>query len=239
MFVLGTISADDGGDTCNTEPASSPQGYADRTALSTDLNNVAGSNVYTVQAQQNWPGGVGVEGFSVWIDFDDSGTFETSERLISGEIFTTVGELESFTLTIPVNSALGPHRLRAKAIDTSAGGDILDPCSDFDYGEVQDYTVNITGVVGLEDLAISQAELVVLSLDNNQFDISLVTSFDEIASISIYNMLGQKLAFNNLEKQGDRYNYQLDMSYATAGIYLITMGDQVSNTYKTAKIIVK
>ena len=78
-----------------------------------------------------------------------------------------------------------------------------------------------------------------ISLPNNQFDISLVTSFDEIASISIYNMLGQKLAFNNLEKQGDRYNYQLDMSYATAGIYLIKMGDQASKTYKTARIIVK
>lgn len=230
MFVLGTISADDGGDTCNTEPASSPQGYADRTALSTDLNNVAGSNEYTLQAQQNWPGGVGVEGFSVWVDFDDSGTFEVSERLISGEIFATAGALEDFTLTIPVNSALGPHRLRAKAIDTSAGGNILDPCSDFDYGEVQDYTVNITGIVGLEDLAISQAELIVLSLNNNQFDISLVTSFDDIASISIYNMLGQKLAFNNLEKQGDRYNYQLDMSYATAGIYLVKIGDQATNS---------
>jgi hypothetical protein len=239
MFVLNTISADDGGDTCNTEPASSPQGYADRTALSTDLNNAAGSNEYILQAQQNWPGGVGVEGFSVWIDFDDSGTFEVSERLISGELFNAFGVLEPFTLTIPVNSALGPHRLRAKAIDTSAGGNILDPCSDFDYGEVQDYTVNITGLVGFEDFAISQAELIVLSLDNNQFDISLVTSFDDIASISIYNMLGQKLAFNNLEKQGDRYNYQLDMSYASAGIYLVKMGDQASNTYKTAKIIVK
>ena len=77
------------------------------------------------------------------------------------------------------------------------------------------------------------------ALDNNQFDISLVTSFDDIASISIYNMLGQKLAFNNLEKQGDRYNYQLDMSYATAGIYLVKIGDQATNSYQTAKIIVK
>jgi hypothetical protein len=52
-------------------------------------------------------------------------------------------------------------------------------------------------------------------------------------------MLGQKLAFNNLEKQGDRYNYQLDMSYATAGIYLVKIGDQATNSYQTAKIIVK
>jgi hypothetical protein len=239
QFVLGTISADDGGVGCNTEPASSPTGYADRTNLSTDLNNQAGSNEYILQAQHNWPGGANVEALSVWIDFDDSGTFEASERLISGDFFTSFDELEDFTLTIPVNSPLGAHRLRAKAIDTSAGGDILDPCLDSDYGEVQDYTVNITEVLGLEDLAISQSELVVLTLDNNQFDISLVTSFDETASITVFNMLGQKLAFNNLRKEGDRYNYQLDMSYASAGIYLIKIGDQASNTYKTAKIIVK
>ena len=239
QFVLGSISADDGGIGCNTEPASSPTGYADRTNLSTDLDNQAGSNEYTLQARHNWPDGANVEALSVWIDFDDSGTFEASERLISGDFFTSFDVLEDFILTIPVNSPLGTHRLRAKAIDTSAGGDILDPCLDSDYGEVQDYTVNITGVLGLEDLAISQAELVVLTLDNNQFDISLVTSFDETASITIFNMLGQKLAFNNLRKEGDRYSYQLDMSYATTGIYLIKMGDQASNTYKTAKIIVK
>jgi hypothetical protein len=239
QFVLGTISADDGGNGCNTEPASSPVGYADRTSLSTDLDNQVGSNEYILQAQHNWTGGANIEALSVWIDFDDSGTFEESERLISGEFFASFAELESFTLLIPENSPLGAHRLRAKAIDTSAGGDILDPCLDSDYGEVQDYTVNITGVLGLEDLAISQAELLVLSLDNNQFDISLVTSFDETASITVFNMLGQKLAFNNLRKDGDRYNYQLDMSYAAAGIYLIKIGDQTSNTYKTAKIIVR
>ena len=93
--------------------------------------------------------------------------------------------------------------------------------------------------LGIEELSITPSELVVVSSGNNQFDISLVTSFDEIASIAIYNISGQKLAFNYLEKQGDRYNYKLDMSYTAAGIYLVKMGDPTSKTYKTAKIIVK
>ena len=93
--------------------------------------------------------------------------------------------------------------------------------------------------LAVEDFGIAQSELIVVSSDNNQFDISLVTSFDDIASIAIFNLLGQQLAFNNLRKEGDRYNYQLDMSYAASGVYLIKIGDQASNTYKTAKIIVK
>jgi len=238
-FVLNTIDADDGGDGCNTEPAGSPAGYADRTNLSTDLSNVAGSNVYTLQAQQNWAGGVGVEALSVWIDFNDNGTFETSERLISGEFFTVANELDDFTLTIPVGAALGSHVLRAKAIDTSAGGDILDPCSNYDYGETQDYTVVITDDLGVTDLSIGESDLIVNSLPNNQFEISLVTGYEGTASISVYNVLGQRLAFNNLTKEGDSYNYSLDMSYAASGVYLIKMGSEEANSYQTAKIIVK
>jgi len=93
--------------------------------------------------------------------------------------------------------------------------------------------------LGIGDVNITQSELIVVSSDNNQFDISLVTDFDEKASIAIYNILGQQLAFNFLEKQGDRYNYKLDMSYTESGIYLVKMGDPTSNTFKTAKIIVK
>jgi len=239
MFVLNTITADDGGNGCNTEPIGSPQGYADRTALSTDLSNQAGGNVYTLQAQQNWTGGPGVEALSVWIDFDDSGTFEPSERLISGEFFQADNVLEDFTLTIPTGSALGPHRLRAKAIDTSAPGDILDPCTDFDFGEVQDYTVVINDILSVQDQDIIASDFVVLTKENNQFEISLISAFEGVASISIYNVMGQRLAFNNLEKQNDRFVYKLDMSYAGTGVYFIKMGDRSSGTFKTGKIIVK
>ncbi len=238
-FVLNTIDADDGENGCNTEPASSPVGYADRTDLSTELSNESGSNVYTLQAQMNWAAGVDIEELSVWIDFNDNGTFEVSERLISGEAFTAANEIVDFTLTIPVGATLGSHRMRVKAIDTSATGNILDPCADHDYGEVQDYTVVIVGILGVEDPAISEAEFTVLTSPNNQFDITLTTAFDGVASIAIYNVLGQILAYNNLEKQGDSYVYHLDMSYADTGVYFIKMGDNSSKTYKTAKIIVK
>ncbi len=235
-FILNTIDADDGGNGCNTEPAGGPEGYADRTNMSTDL--IEGTD-YTLQAQMNWSSGVGVEALSVWIDFDDSGTFEASERLISGEFFTVANALQDFTLSIPAGATVGTHRLRAKAMDTSASGDILDPCSDYSYGETQDYTVVITPTSGVEDLSITNGKFTVVSLPNNQFDITLTTSFDGIASIAVYNVLGQTLAFNNLQKEGGSFNYHLDMSYANSGVYFIKIGDQFSNTYKTAKIIVK
>ena len=97
----------------------------------------------------------------------------------------------------------------------------------------------IVGILGVEDPAISEAEFTVLTSPNNQFDITLTTGFDGVASVAIFNVLGQVLAYNNLEKQGDSYEYHLDMSYADAGIYFVRVGDNSSRTYKTAKIIVK
>lgn len=152
-FILNTIDADDGADGCNNE--GSENGYEDRTDLSTDLSNLDGSNVYTLRAQQNWTGGNGVEALSVWIDFNDNGGFEADEQLIAGEFFQSNNVLEDFTLTIPVGAALGAHRLRAKAIDTSgAVGDINNPCSDFSWGEVQDYTVVIVDELNAADIGV-------------------------------------------------------------------------------------
>jgi len=113
-----------------------------------------------------------------------------------------------------------------------------DACATTTYGETEDYTANI-GSLGIEDISITNAELIVLSKENNQFEISLITDFDGTASIAIYNILGQTLAFNNLQKEGNAFNYNLDMSYAAAGVYIIKMGDQRTNAYKTARIVVK
>ena len=129
--------------------------------------------------------------------------------------------------------------MRVKAIDTSAGGNILDPCSDFDFGEVQDYTVEIDDILSVSNPAIEEAKLIVTTLPNNQFKVSLNTSFEGIAYIQVVNTLGQVVVFNNLERKANGYEYDLDMSYAASGVYIIQMGDQRSNTYQTAKIIVK
>ncbi|MGY8926836.1 MAG: hypothetical protein ACKVJC_06040 [Flavobacteriales bacterium] len=54
----------------------------------------------------------------------------------------------------------------------------------------------------------------------------------------MYNAAGQIVAFNNLEKEGDRFNYHLDMSYAANGVYIIKMGDLSKGIFETKKIIV-
>ena len=238
-FVLNTIDADDGGNGCNTEPAGSPQGYSDRTDLETTLFNAAGQNEYVLQAQQNWTGGPGVSALSVWIDFNDDGTFAADEQLIAGEFYQEVAVLEDFNLTIPVGAALGSHTLRAKGIDTSGAGDINDPCADSQFGEVQDYTVIIDEPLSVEDNAFDSSDLVISTTDNQQFEISLTTAFEGRTAISVFNIAGQKLAYNNLTKEGNQFNYNLDMSYAATGVYIVQFDGIDGGSKISAKIVVK
>ena len=238
-FVLGVINADDGQDGCNTEPADGPKGYADRTYLSTDLSNQEGNNVYNLQAQTNWDDGVGVEVLSAWIDFNDNFIFEPSEQLIAGEAFEVVDALDDFELTIPVGSALGQHTLRVKAIDGSGAGDINDPCSDYDFGETQDYTVEIDETLGTDVNQLPDSDLIVKSTDNKNFDITLTTQNDSRIFVAVYNSIGQQLKYKKVKRAGDTFNLLLNMEAMSSGVYFVKLIAIDQNTFRTVRILVK
>ena len=243
QFILNTINVDDGDIGCNSENSSGAQGYADRRDLFTDLSRSQGENVYSIQAMQLWssetspPFSPGDEGFAAWIDFNDNGIFESSELLIDSS-FQTSGTLEDFALTIPTSAELGSHTLRVKAIDITAGDNLTNPCDNFSYGEVHDYTVNIVETLGVNNINLYNSEFKIISLDDNQFNISLATNYSDNISFSVYDISGKILVFNNIFKISDKYIYDLDMSYAASGIYLVKMGNSELG-YKFGKIIVK
>jgi hypothetical protein len=243
QFILNTINVDDGDIGCNSENSSGAQGYADRRDLFTDLSRSDGENVYSIQAMQLWssetspPFSPGDEGFAAWIDFNDNGIFESSELLIDSS-FQTSGTLEDFALTIPTSAELGSHTLRVKAIDITAGDNLTNPCDNFSYGEVHDYTVNIVETLGVNNINLYNSEFKIISLYDNQFNISLATNYSDNISFSVYDISGKILVFNNIYKESDKYIYDLDMSYAASGIYLVKMGNSELG-YKFGRIIVK
>jgi hypothetical protein len=93
--------------------------------------------------------------------------------------------------------------------------------------------------LGIADNDITNSDFYVVTKPNNSFEIVLITGFDGIASLRVYNQLGQQVSTNNLEKQGDRFVYQLDMSSNASGMYFLQIGDAASNTYRTGKIVVR
>jgi hypothetical protein len=210
-------------------------GYGDFSNL---IANLAPDSTNSLTVTSNY----GNQHMSVWIDFNDDLTFTANEIVVDNYLFAAgqgAGTVtETFDLVVPAGAALGEHRMRARSTGVGTINND-DACSEILFGETEDYTANI-GVLGVSDNAISNSELNVITLPNNQFEVALVTEFDGGVYMAVFNLLGQQVGFNKRVPQIDgAFRVNLDMSAMSSGVYLIRMGGQATTSYKTARIIVK
>lgn len=112
-------------------------GYGDYTDVTTDLTI---GQVHIIRLAPDFSGFQFNEWFHVWMDLDQSGSFDAPVELVfnSG---SADNEPVDGTLEIPGTATLGPTRMRVIMRYTNAP---QEPCTpDFDYGEVEDYCVNL------------------------------------------------------------------------------------------------
>jgi hypothetical protein len=133
------------GDINNTSDC---EGYGDFTNLSTDLE--AGTS-YDLTVTT----GYSDEFVSVWIDYNNDFAFSSDELIVDNyEIADGNAGPGSYTETIPVlipeGITLGQHTLRAKANWNAPVP--ADACEETQYGETEDYMVNIVSGLGIDDL---------------------------------------------------------------------------------------
>lgn len=88
------------------------------------------------------------------------------------------------------------------------------------------------------DFINSEDDLTVSTSDNQNFDVTLTSDLtDERLVVTVYNISGQIVAENHITNEGGVYRYNLNMSYAAAGVYVVKVHNNVSGISK--KIIVK
>ncbi len=183
--------------------------------------------------------GYGDQFVRVWIDFNDDFVFTNNETVVNNIVIAAGQGAGTYTITtdlvIPAGATLGQHLMRAK---TNWDGPVPDDaCEETSFGETEDYTAQI-GILGVQDNIFDENGLTVLTLENNNFDVSLKTSnYSGAMNLSVYNTLGQRLLFKKLENNGNGYNYKLDMSYVAQGVYLVRVGNKDNGRVK--RIIVK
>lgn len=118
--------------------STSGAGYEDFTNLTPVPDFVAGSSVpLTILSANSYPG----DQVKVWIDFDQSGTFESNELVY----FTNppaAGPYET-VVQFAANALTGNTRMRIRLYDGTFGNGNNGPCGDETYGQVEDYTINI------------------------------------------------------------------------------------------------
>ncbi|MBR9915883.1 MAG: T9SS type A sorting domain-containing protein [Algicola sp.] len=113
---------------------SGAQGYSDFTNISTTL--ITGES-YTITVTPEWTGSTYSEGYRVWIDYNKDGIFTTAERIMN--LTPSTNNPVSSTFTIPSGTVMGSTRMRvAMQYNTRPAA-----CGSFNYGEVEDYTINL------------------------------------------------------------------------------------------------
>lgn len=116
----------------NLNSGFSTGGYGDFYATHTATQFAGGSLNFT----ETYVGGN--QGFSIWVDLNNNGVFETSERLYNAG--TTANGFTG-TITIPFGTPIGDYRMRIRAWWNNVNPD---PCSSITYGEAEDYKLTVT-----------------------------------------------------------------------------------------------
>ncbi|MBF7092811.1 M4 family metallopeptidase [Flavobacterium sp. ALJ2] len=206
--VFGTIS--------NTTTGTA--GYENFTAIST--NAVAGT-AYTITITPSWTSTTYNEGYAVFIDYNQDGDFADSGETVWTKAASKTTPVTG-TITIPASSTLGSTRLRVamkyNGIPTS--------CETFSYGQVEDYTVNITAAGPIVTPEIASG--IIETTDNtsfalypnpvaNELNVSLAKS--DGATFRITNNLGQQV------NSGQLSGNHIDVSRLNTGIYIIELNN--------------
>lgn len=125
--AIGTISNLNSGGTGG--PA-----YNDYTNLSTNL--LAGSaQTLTITA-----GAYNDDEFGAWIDFNQDNDFTDPGEFLGQIGNTTAFEVMNLNFNVPANALTGTTVMRVRCVWNVTN---MDPCLDYQYGETEDYSVNI------------------------------------------------------------------------------------------------
>ena len=172
------------------------------------------------------------EYWAVWLDFNQNGTFEESEKVTSGSS-SSAANLTA-TISIPSSANTGQTRMRVSMKYNSA----QTACETFSDGEVEDYTVNITNAttnyttfskttsgdeLGNESKAFDFT-VYPNPVKGNVLNIHLNDARD--VNFAITNLLGQTLKRGVLTKQ------PIDVRPLRKGIYMLEITDGQKSVVK-------
>ncbi len=154
----------------NTSAASS--GYTDHTSISTNLEK-GQSNTITITP--NWVGTVYNEGYGVFIDYNQDGDFaDAGETVWTKSASKTTPVSGSFT--VPNTALNGETRMRVILRYNT----IPSSCGSYDYGETEDYTVNITEAVADTEAPTAPSSLATSNVAQTTLSLVWTASTDNV-----------------------------------------------------------
>ncbi|OXA77828.1 secretion protein [Flavobacterium columnare] len=205
--VIGTIN--------NT--STSTVGYENFTTLST---SAVRSSTQTITITPSWKSTTYPEGYALFIDYNQDGDFTDAGETVWTKAPSTTTPV-SGTFTIPATAILGATRMR---ISMKYNG-IPTSCETFSYGQVEDYTINITSSAKENQKNIASGfEITVFPIPTSE--ILTIKGISEMATYKIYNLVGQ------IVLEGKINNEQINVTNCKAGNYILEVSDLHSTVTK-------
>lgn len=188
------------------------------------VGNVERGNTYPIRLKGNTNGSFSGY-FKVYVDWNNNGTFETTEGTDLGYILNSTGvddkELAG-NISVPADAFVGNVRMRVLKKYQSS---VIPACNTESYGQAEDYTLTVSESLGTEDFAKNNFKI----YPNPTTGISNIQTDLEIENIAIYNQIGQLIS--------NQKATQLDLSNVASGIYMIQINFE--NGQKATKKIIK
>ncbi|PKV48229.1 putative secreted protein (Por secretion system target) [Aquimarina sp. MAR_2010_214] len=130
--------------TINNTTTRSTNGYGDHTSVSTNLaQNTSATITITPNSANTYK-----EAYGVWIDYNNDGDFTDSGERVFTKTPTT-DKVITGTFTVPSTAKAGSTRMRIIMEYFNNTTSLPEICkTNHNYGETEDYTVNITGGSG-------------------------------------------------------------------------------------------
>lgn len=187
-----------------------------------------------------WSGATYPEAYGVWIDLNQDGDFNDQGEQLFSQAPTTNTPVTG-NITIPATATIGKTIMRvAMRYDQLPAA-----CGNFNWGEAEDYEVNITTEAGANNAAASvRQELQPLTQDISispnpaSTKVTVQVKADKKASFVLMNSNGVALQTKSVEAQGKSnvIGYTFDVSKYQPGLYLLVV--QVNGKQQVKRVIV-
>lgn len=192
--------------------------------------NVVQNETYTLTVEGNTVGMFSHD-IRVFIDWNQNETFDMESEYYATTIENTTGEdgvQATLDITVPSTAEIGKTRMRIikDQWNIYLPGE-FDGCTDAYYGQVEDYSLNVTApVMGVHETNKTSFTV----YPNPTEDNITIQSDSEIKSLEAYSITGQLIAQSNTP--------QLSLGKLPAGIYMLKISF-VNGSTSNQKIIKK
>lgn len=142
--------------------------YLDNTAVFTPVDLYPGQS-FPVEINTTY--GSGSEYASIWIDFDNDGIFDSSEKLLTDLSLVQNPAFSTASISIPLMASSGIRRMRVRVVYNGSG---FGPCAQESWGEAHDYSVNILPLPACSGMpSAGTASVTVRSCPDSPFTLSV------------------------------------------------------------------